>query len=105
LSISKECLEKATHIYEAHEYAHAASALLARQTPEEVKRYMGLLVSELNAVPAQIPPDVDNTVKEALRYIDDKKYREAIFSLGRFLDRTKDLMFEVAVTCECKKEK
>ncbi len=31
---------------------------------------------------------------------DDKN---AVFPLGRFLDKTKELMFEVAVDCECRK--
>jgi len=32
LPISKECLGKAYHVYEAHEYAHAASTSALKKT-------------------------------------------------------------------------
>jgi hypothetical protein len=102
--LSKECSEVAYHVYEAHEYAHAASAAAIKLDRASAERYLNLMRSELEA--ADLPrgklEELGQDIVDAAHWIKEKNI-EAVYPLGRFLDKTKELMFQVAVTCECSK--
>lgn len=100
--IRKECLEKGYHIYEAHEYAHAASGAAIKLDKETAERYLNLMRFELEAadLPREELEELGQVIVDAAHWIKEKN-KEAVFPLGRFLDKTKKLMFEVVVDCEC----
>lgn len=102
--LSKECAEAAYHVYEAHEYAHAASTAALKLDKESAERYLNLMRSELEAadLPKEKLEELGQYVVDAAYWIKEKN-KEAVYPLGRFLDKTKELMFQVAVTCECYK--
>ncbi|MBA7700286.1 hypothetical protein ES703_108997 [subsurface metagenome] len=106
MPVSQDCLEKAYHIYEVHEYAHAASREALSRDKKSAEMYLDLINQELYAVAvslsAETKMELSRDLAEArkLIYQEDK---QAVLPLGRFLDKTKELMFEVAVACECRK--
>ena len=106
MPVSQDCLEKAYHIYEAHEYAHAASREALSRDRQTAEMYLNLINQELDAVAVSLSPEIkmklNHDIAEArqLIYQEDK---QAVIPLGNFLDKTKQLMFEVAVACECRK--
>jgi len=106
MPVSQECLEKAYHIYEAHECAHAASRGALSRDKKSAEMYLNLINQHLYAADVSLSPEtkmeLNRDLAEArkLIYQEDK---QAVFPLGRFLDKTKELMFEVAVACECRK--
>ena len=104
--ISKECLEKAYHVYEAHEYAHAASTSALKKDKRSADRYLTLMRQELEAadLPREALEDLGKDIVEAAQWVEREK-TEAVWALGRFLDKTKELMFETVITCECRKLK
>jgi len=106
MPVSQDCLKKAYHIYEAHEYAHAASREALSRDKRAAEMYLNLINQELSAVAVSLSTEskmeLNHDLAEArkLIYQGDK---HAVISLGNFLDKTKQLMFEVAVACECRK--
>jgi len=102
VAISKQCLEKAYHVYEAHEYAHAASGSALKLDQESADRYLNLMRSELEAadLPIENLEELGQDIVDAAHWIKEKN-KEAVHPLGRFLDKTKELMFQVIVDCEC----
>lgn len=106
MQVSQECLEKAYHIYEAHEYAHAASREALSRDKKAAEMYLDLINKELFAVAVSLSPEtkmeLNRDLAEARKLIYQAD-KNAVLSLGRFLDKTKELMFEVAVACECRK--
>jgi len=105
MTISKECLEKAYHIYEAHEYCHAASGAAIKGDEKSADRYLNLMRYELEAadLPRHVLENLNKDMVEAAGWIKQKN-KEAVFPLGRFLDKTKELMFKEVVACECGKQ-
>lgn len=106
MPVSQDCLKKAYHIYEAHECAHAASREALSRDKKSAEIYLNLINEHLYAAEASLSPktkmELNNDLAEARKLI-YKEDKNAVFALGRFLDKTKELMFEVAVTCECRK--
>ena len=106
MPVSQDCLEKAYHIYEAHEYAHAASREAVSQDKRAAEMHLDLIDQELYAVAVSLSPEtkmeLNRDLAEARKLIYQAD-KNAVFPLGRFLDKTKELMFEVAVACECRK--
>ena len=102
--ISKECLDKAYHVYEAHEYAHAASGSALKKDKKSADRYLTLMRQELEAadLTRETLEDLGKDIVEAAQWVEREK-TEAVWALGRFLDKTKKLMFETVVACECSK--
>ena len=106
MTVSQDCLEKAYHIYEAHEYAHAASREALSRNKRAAEMHLDLINQELYAVVASLPPETKMELSRDLAEARKLIYQEdkhAVLPLGRFLDKTKELMFEVAVACECQK--
>ena len=106
MRVSQDCLEKAYHIYEAHEYAHAASGEAISQDKRAAEMHLDLINQELFAVAASLSPETKTELNRDLaeaRKLIYKADKNAVFPLGHFLDKTKELMFEVAVACECRK--
>ena len=52
----------------------------------------------------KIKEDLGKDIVEAAQWVEREK-TEAVWALGRFLDKTKELMFETVITCECRKLK
>lgn len=106
MQVSQDCLEKAYHIYEAHERAHAASSEALRQNKQTAEMYLNLINEHLFAAADVLKPEIKmelgNDLAEARKLIYQRD-KNAVIPIGRFLDKTKELMFEVAVTCECRK--
>ena len=102
--LSKECARPTYHVYEAHEYAHAASGAAVKLDKESAERYLNLMRSELEAadLPREKLEELGQDIVDAAHWIKEKNI-EAVYPLGRFLDKTKELMFQVAVACECPK--
>lgn len=102
--LSEECAGAAYHVYEAHEYAHTASAAAIKLDKASAERYLNLMRSELEAadLPRENLEELGQDIVDAAHWIKEKNV-EAVYPLGRFLDKTKELMFQVAVTCECSK--
>ena len=100
--ISKRCLEKAYHIYEAHEYAHAASGAALKLDRGSAERYLNLMRHELFAadLPREKLEELGQDIVDAAHWIKEEN-KEAIYPLGRFLDKSKELMFQEVVACEC----
>lgn len=98
--MSEGCLIKAYKIYDAHEYAHAALSLVARRTPEHAEDYLNLVNKELYKATLSVEDkmELNDYLSEARGHIRSRS-PEAIAPLNRFLDKTKELMFEVAVEC------
>ena len=105
MTISKECLDQALHIYEAHEYAHAASSSALKKDKRSADRYLTLMRQELESadLPRETLEDLGKDIVEAAQWVEREK-TEAVWALGRFLDKTKELMFETVVACECAKK-
>ena len=105
MTISNECLDKAYHIYEAHEYCHAASGAALKGDKKSADRYLNLMRYELEAadLSREVLEDLNKDMVEAARWIEQQN-KEAVFPLGRFLDKTKELMFKEVVACECAKK-
>lgn len=106
MTISKECLDQAYHVYEAHEYAHAASGAALKLDQESTERYLNLMRFELEAadLPREKLEELGQDIVDAAHWIKEGN-KEAVFPLGRFLDKTKKLMFETIVACECEKRR
>jgi len=104
MTISKKCLEQALHVYEAHEYAHAASGSALKKDKGSADRYLTLMRQELEAadLPRETLEVLGKDILEAAQWVKQEK-TEAVWALGRFLDKTRDLMFETVVACECGK--
>jgi len=106
MPVSQDCLKKAYHIYEAHEYAHAASREALSRDKRAAEMYLDLINQELFAVAVSLSPEtkmeLNRDLAEARKLIYQAD-KNAVFPLGHFLDKTKELMFEVAVACECRK--
>lgn len=104
MTISEECLDKAYHVYEAHEYAHAASTSALKKDKESADRYLTLMRQELEAadLPRETLEDLGKIIVEAAQWVKQEN-KEAVWVLGRFLDKTKELMFQTVVACECSK--
>ena len=106
MPVSQDCLEKAYHIYEAHECAHAASREALNRDKKSAEMHLGLINEHLYAVATSLSPEtkmeLNHDLAEARKLIYQAD-KNAVFPLGRFLDKTKELMFEVAVACECRK--
>lgn len=102
ITISKRCLEKAYHIYEAHEYAHAASGSALKKDKESAERYLNLMRFELEVadLPRETLEDLGEDIVAAAQWVKQES-TQAVVSLGRFLDKTKELMFQEVVECEC----
>ena len=102
MKISKKCLEQALHIYEAHEYAHAASGSALKKDKATTDRYLTLMRQELEvaSLPRETLEELNEDIVEAAQWVKQEK-TEAVWALGRFLDKTRDLMFETVVACEC----
>ena len=100
--ISERCKEKAYHIYEAHEYAHAASSSALKLDKASADRYLNLIRHELEAadLPREKLEELGQDLVDAAHWIKEKSI-EAVYPLGRFLDKTKELMFQEVVDCEC----
>ena len=100
--IRKECREKAYHVYEAHEYAHAASGAALHLDRESAERYINLVRSELEAagLPRENLEVLGQDLVDAAKLVKEKDKR-AVFPLGAVLDETKELMFQAAIDCQC----
>lgn len=100
--IRKECREKAYHVYEAHEYAHAASGAALHLDRESAERYINLVRSELEV--ADLPREnlevLGQALADAAKLVKEKD-KSAVFPLGAVLDETKELMFQAAIDCQC----
>ena len=102
VEIRKECLDKAYHVYEAHEYAHAASSSAVKPDRKSAEMYLNLMRHELEDadLPRKVLENLGEDIVEAARWIKEGN-KEAVFPLGNFLDKTKVLMFQTVVDCEC----
>ena len=102
--ISEKCLEQASHIYEAHEYGHWAAEAALRQDNEIAEKYLNLINEELYATELSVEAKMSlNGVLAESRKLIKEGSDQAAVSLEAFLEKTKRLMFEVAVECECGK--
>jgi len=107
MPVSQDCLKKAYHIYEAHEYAHAASRGALSRDKKAAEMYLTLINEELYAIAVSLSAETKMALNRDLveaRKLIYKGDKQAVLPLGRFIDKTKELMFEVAVTCECRQE-
>ena len=100
--IRKDCREKAYHVYEAHEYTHAASKAALKSDTENAERYINLVRSELEAagLPRENMEVLGQSLVDAAKLVKEKD-RMAVYPLGAVLDETKELMFQAAIDCQC----
>ncbi len=100
--IRKDCREKAYHVYEAHEYTHAASRAALKSDTEGAERYINLARSELEAagLPRENLEVLGQDLVDAAKLVKEKD-RRAVYPLGAVLDKTKELMFQAAIDCQC----
>ena len=106
MSVRQDCLERAYTIYEAHECAHAASREVLSGDRKSAEMHLDLINQHLYDVASSLSTEtkmkLNSDLAEARKLI-YKADKHAVFPLDRFLDKTKVLMFEVAVACECPK--
>lgn len=104
--ISDKCGEQAFPVYEAHEGAHAASNASAENDAPTARMFLALVSEDLATAPLspEEREEANKAIEEAKAEL-DREARYAVFPLGRLMDMTKEVMFRVAVECECGKTK
>lgn len=101
--ISDKCFEQAYHIYEAHEYGHWAAEAAFAGKKELAEINLNLINEELYDANLNVEAKMElNGLLAEARKLVKAESQEAVLPLRKFLDRTKRLMFEVAVECACK---